>query len=644
MVEEKNVFLLEILFEEMPLRFIKVLRSFDWFGWLDELGVEAEDKKLEISLRRFWLSWRSQRLTPRRKEIVSGPPKNVALKDGVWQKAAEKFAEKVGRDLESAIWIEKNGREYLAFEIETGGEDVADLVGNKVFEVLKKLEFPKGMRWTADFSFPRPVRAVNVWSDDGVKFYLYDLREYPVTWFDFVELPKNLEELKERFGDRVDVKKRAEALTEFSSEEHFEEVLYSVEDPVIVKGNIASKFEVLPDEVKKVVLKDTQKFFYCGGGEFAGVAEAPIDSAIVRKGYEKVVEARLEDALFYYNWDKRYDIDYWQKKLDDRIFHKRVGSVSNLVTASLKMLELLAEYLDVEDWLYEGLKYSKFDLETRLVSEFPELENFVGYLYLKERGYDEKMARVVLYHDVPKTRADELPPMEYVPAAVAYKMTLIKIAAENDLLPKGGKDPFGFRRAALTLGILLGALNLPVAFLREQLGEKGFEFFKERLLGLFKEKFDTDIAMAVLESKYGYKFSIEFGELLQRARDEERIDKLVYPYKRIKRILDSKAASETVEKVKSGENLVELLSSYSYSELEGKMLKLIDSDFIRPDIFENSNLVLDRLERLGELVAQFFDKFMVLSQNEIERMARVDLLIKVKEFYEEFAAFYHIKE
>jgi glycyl-tRNA synthetase beta chain len=497
-------------------------------------------------------------------EEVTGPPETAAYKEGAPTKAAEAFAAKIGVPLSELRVVEKPaaGRQkagkYVVGRRVEPGKDARELLGKVLAEVAGAIPFRKSMRWgDGDATFGRPVQwLVALYGGDVVDLSFAGLRSGRTTrghrflapdTFDLARAESYLEALRKKhvWADRAE---RARVMMErvadaaraaggtFDPEPWLvDENASLVEEPHVVTGAFDAAYLELPAAVIRAVARGHQKYFSVAKPDgalvpaYIAVVNTANDPARVAKGNDRVMRARLSDARFFFEEDKKGKVEDRVDKLQGIVFHNKLGTVREKVTRIEKLAGAIASSLgldaDAQKHAGRAAHLCKFDLVTLMVGEFPELQGLMGSVYAKEAGEPEAVAQAIVDHYKPVGASDSVA-ADDVSAVVALADRLDTLAGcfAVGLEPTGAADPYALRRACiavlrtlldkgandaryakLDLFKLLGAAysqlegRLPQGALsRPQVEEKVIDFAQERLRGLVASATSGAVADAVL--------------------------------------------------------------------------------------------------------------------------------------------------
>lgn len=450
-----------------------------------------------------------------------------------------------------------------------------------------------------------------------------------------------------------------------------EEVTGLVEYPVVLAGKIPQKFLRLPSEVLITSMRMHQKYFslFDQKGNFAPyflfVGNTPIKNPDnIIKGNEKVLNARLSDALYFYGRDCTHKLEDSLPKLENIVFHAKLGSIAQKIVR----LGKICEYLQPENYkLQKASQVCKSDLVSEMVGEFPELQGIIGYYYARHEGLEEEVAKAIKDHYKPLGPADNTPIGNAAVLALADKLdSLVGLMTAGEQ-PSGSKDPYALRR--LSLGIIRIILDNKLEInLKDQVsfaaGLYGcresditpiIKFFEERAKYFFKNDFDISLVNSVVDLNYDSNlvFIAIKLKVLQNFLATDKGRDLLAVYKRISNILSTtrhaefiSASSETLNSFQ-GDGLLsyELLKQAQHDRLLQHEKSLYDCLLdISGKMYANSNKEaletnLNLLSGLLIPVNNFFDNVMVNDPDPKIAYNRILLLQKIKQSFLSIAKF-----
>jgi len=399
------------------------------------------------------------------------------------QPAIDGFLKSTGLSLDQLkIQDDKKGRFYLAV-IRKAGRDATDIIAEIVPDVIRRFPWPKSMRWgSGTMRWVRPLHSI-VCTFDGevVPFEIEGIRSGNVTrGHRFMGeqhiTVRRFEDYAEKLNRNfviVDAHARAETIRTEARNLAFAQGLELIEDegllketaglvewPVVLMGSFDESFLSVPPEVIATSIKNHQKCFALRDAKTGKLANkylmvanlvAKDGGKIIVAGNNKVIAARLSDAKFFWDQDRKVSLEKWSEKLDSITFHAKLGSQGERV----KRIEALAGEIaktigaDVEKAKLAA-RLCKADLVTGMVGEFPELQGLMGRYYALDQGIDPEVADAIRDHYKPVGPSDTIPVSKIGQAvALADKLDTLVGFWAIDEKPTGSKDPFALRRAAL---------------------------------------------------------------------------------------------------------------------------------------------------------------------------------------------------
>ena len=436
--------------------------------------------------------------TADRLERVFGPPARVAMENAdTLSPKGVAFVESQGPDV-IRWFVEPTKRgETLCVERRIPGTPLCDLAPKIFLEALDRLSFPKVMRWGCSReTFVRPVRWILALLNEKIlPIERYGLKSggvsYPHRHKGFAPVriphPQDYVSLMEEGFVSVFPEDRKTRLLKQTREllldsEHLgelkqqaiEEVVHLTEWPRALIGRFDERFMALPGFAIEHVIFRHQKCLavYQKNSKnilpkFVAVANLPEDDlCLVRQGFERVVRARLEDALFYFNQDLKRPLLERFEELGGILEHEKLGTLADKAerleticsSLSLPSLEGVAR-----EKLSLAIKLMKCDLATQMVGEFPELQGRMGEEYARRFGYGEEVARVIHESTLPLPNRAELPESPIgISLSILEKLDTLTGFALIGLLPTAAQDPYALRRKALALVRIILGRNLPL--------------------------------------------------------------------------------------------------------------------------------------------------------------------------------------
>ncbi len=689
---KKNNLLLEIGTEELPARFIfPALKSLkeETERLLKTLGLSYEEVLTGGTFRRLSLFVKNLDAKQEdREEEILGPSLRAGLDEkGNFTKAALGFARKHGvAPQELKIKETKKGK-YFCVVKKIKGEETESLLEKHLPELIRRIYFPKRMRWgNYDFTFGRPIRwIVCLFGKKIIPFEIAGVKSGNFSYgHRFLSKEKILIEdadwesyenkLRDEFvillpEERIDYTRKTiqEVVSPFGEVDLDEELLIEnanlVEFPFPVVGTFPEKFLELPSSLIKTVLKEHQRYFcVLRNGELVNHFVAVNNNRaknmkIITKGHEKVTKARLEDAKFYYERDLKRELEEFLEELKSMVYHIKIGTLWDKTERLIKLGEFLNEKLELcpeREVLKEALRFAKVDLPSELVGEFPSLQGEMARIYLLKKGKKE-IAEAVYEQYLPLPDKEERLPQtpEGIILALSDRIDHLASLFGAGEKPSGERDPYGLRRAAFgIIKILINKrlfLNLKEVFLKalSLLRDQGFisdlevlsdlfQFFGKRLEGEFLSLgFSKEMIRCVMAAEnldpYDVFLKLKSLQSFQKAQDFEEF---FTGFKRAVQILKNQKLPEKEVNPSLFEKEEETKLFKKVLELEGKINKYLQE--------KDYSKFLETLSEIKPFVDDFFDKVFVMVEDEDLRNNRLLLLKKVVSLFEKFGDLTHL--
>ena len=673
-MEQKLLF--EIGTEEIPAKFMP--------GILEQLKSLAEKKLQELRVPFASVTVFG---TPRRMTFIAdgveetqastvveskGPSVKIAFgPDGAASKAAQGFARGQGIAVEDLIVRD----EYVYAVKQLTGQAVIDLLPAFLVDIVESLSFPKNMRWADhDFRFVRPIRWLVALLDNkiipieitGVKSgrntighrFLSKGEVEIASAGDYEKVLREHFVLVDQDERRKMIRQQVEELAQKEGgiaeidEDLLEEVVYLVEYPTALCGHFDDKFLTLPKETVITPMREHQRYFpvLTADGKllakFITVRNGNSEGLdIVAHGNERVLRARLSDAEFFFNEDRKIKLEERLEKLKTVVFQEGLGNIYDKSVRLADIAMTLKKSLNVkvdEDILQRTALLSKTDLVTGMVCEFTELQGVMGREYALLDGEEPEVAQGIFEHYLPRFAGDELPTTDIGRlVGIADKLDNIAATFSRGLIPTGSQDPYALRRQAIgiinilvdgnyhlpllkTISAVLGLLNVPSAKNGELLAQLQ-EFFVQRVKNMMGDQ--------------GIRYDVIDAILNEKANDD-----IVDLFVRSKALAEYVETSEAAESIQAFTRVVNLCK-----KAEGETI-IKESLFVEPaekELYEvvcrlqketipalvayNYADVLKLINEVSAPVNKFFDTVMVMDKDENVKNNRLALLVQVKE-------------
>ncbi|MCZ0716916.1 glycine--tRNA ligase subunit beta [Aerococcus kribbianus] len=679
----ENTYLFEIGLEEVPAQYVRpasqqlknLVANFlaDKRLDYDTITTYATPRRLAVKVN--GLAGKQSDLS----QIAKGPAQRIAQDDqGNWTKAAQGFARGQGASVDDIYFAEVKGEPYAHIKVHTPGQ-ASELVLGELYHVIEKMTFPVSMHWgDHHFKFIRPIHwFVSLFNDQVIPF-------------DFLSIPVGRESRGHRYlankavnlnhaNDYVSALEEAHVLVDQDQRKELiaqqikdlanqhdykidldadllEEVTQIVEYPTAFLGDFDPKYLELPDDVLITSMKNHQRYFYVSNQ--AGDLQAKFISVrngndkhldAVRLGNQKVLTARLEDAWFFVNEDKKLDIDDYAKKLEKVTFHSEIGSlaekmqrtgaIASYLYTQWQNTKIFSQLSQAQAKIKRTAEIYKFDLVTGIVDEFSELQGIMGEKYALAAGEDKEVAQAIREHYLPSGQASDLPESALgILFAVADKLDTVISFFNINRIPSGSNDPFALRRQMIGIVSILKAYQLPFdwetdlqAILakvyspladRDQLSNEILSFVNDRLKQVLQgDNIHYDIIDAVLASDakdINDKYAA--SQVLTKAAETADYRSIIEAWNRVLN-LRVKALELGLTDAKVDPDV---LSSDSEKNLYNAVNQLQEP--------VNAQENYDQLAELTSEIANFFDHNMVFTDDQAVRNNRLALLAQLAHF------------
>jgi len=684
MSNNKQPLLIEIGVEEIPAGIAPRMGHALKIGLsklLSGANIETTPLKSGITPRRLLIHLESCPVMQEdREQIIWGPPEQVALKDGLPTKAAEGFARKSGMDISAFEFTDKgDGKAKYMRAVQTvTGRKVAEIIAEAMPGLLRGLPSPKQMQWQDGAARPdgfiRPVRWIVARLGDEVLNFSFagiqagkasyahrmcaDARgeisvEDPFAWLNerMVIADRDLRKAAIADGLAKAAKDAGVALVE--DDELVEEVTDLTEWPHVITGHYLEDFLRLPIEVSRIELKHHQRCFstHDGNGKTCNVffAVANIksnDPAAVAHGNERVVNARLADAAFFYDRDPKETLESRVEKLSEIVFQDGLGMVGDQVRRLRGFVLDNANRLGVDANEAQRAAYlCKSDLTTGLVGEFPELQGYMGGIYAEMDGESMAVSQAISQHYAPSGADDELPDSA-IACAIAVVERADKLLGYFHLgkIPTASADPFALRRAAIGLVRLLANQEHPLNMtLGEVLQEASKQWNQQRVTIAISDETQMAVRNFIHERLLGLADSFKVSRAASDAALGANIELPMFQHLAVAQLLTGFADSEAGQAVAAANKRIANILKKAGAPSSDVQEKLLVEDaektlFVALKAAESSfpeepSGQLDALATLREPIDTFFDGVMVMAEDETIRANRLALLSRLRALF-----------
>jgi len=681
-----NELLFEIGTEEIPAGFLsKAVVDMEEMirKALSEKRIAFEGIRCLATPRRLVLHIAD--LAPKQDDQVvekMGPAKKAAFdENGQPTKAALGFARGQGLEVSQLETVTTDKGEYLCARKTIAGQPTADLLPDLLKSFLLAIPFRKSMRWAAyDLRFARPIHwLLALYGGKVVPLKVEDIesgntsrghRFMSPEAFAVEGYEDYLAKAQERFVIADPAQRKKLILEEaqksaadvggklFYTEDLLETITFIVEYPVIVRGGFDPHYLQIPKDVLTTTMISHQKYFPIvdDAGKllpyFVAVSNTRArDLEVVARGNERVLQARLADASFFFEEDKKVPLEDRVESLKKVVFHTLLGTSHKKVMRFRKLAVKIAAKVKpaVKKNVDRAALLAKADLESLMVGEFSELQGIMGREYALLAGEKQEIADAIYEHYLPIVAGGDLPGTdEGAIVGIADKMDTIVGFFAVGMPPSGTADPYALRRQALgVINIILSRrYDLSLNFLideclaslkdvlrkpAEDVKKDVLEFFRGRLQNqLISQGYAYDTVDAVLAADIDrLVLVIEKIQALQAFRANPEFEPLSIAFKRIDNILKDFHGGSVDVNLLSQEAEIKLFANFE--NIGTRVEKgIAEKDF---------TAALNKLAALRSPVDAFFDSVMVMDKDEKIRFNRLSLLADISALFHQIADF-----
>ncbi|MBA2935854.1 glycine--tRNA ligase subunit beta [Sphingomonas sp. CGMCC 1.13654] len=705
-------FLLELLSEEIPARMQEkasadLARLFE--AELAKSGLKADAIESFVTPRRLALIARGlPAATEAVSEELKGPRADAP------EQALAGFLGKTGLTRDQLVEREDaKGNKVLFAVIEKPGRPTAEVLAEAIPAIVRAFPWPKSMRWgeaslsTESLRWVRPLQGiVALFGEDVVPFAIAGVASGATTVGHRFHHPDvvtigsaadyacklrachvivDSEERRRIVREGAEAAAAAEGLALVPDEGLVAENAGLTEWPVPLLGHFDPAFLEVPREVIQLTMRTNQKYFACtdGAGALApafvctGNIVATDGGVKIVEGNAKVLAARLSDARFFWEQDLKVPLESQAKKLDQIVFHEKLGTVADKVERVAKLARWLVEEGIVKgastDEAEQAARLAKADLVTGMVGEFPELQGVMGGYYARAEGLRDAVADAIRDHYKPVGQGDDVPTAPVtVAVSLADKLDTLIAFFYADMPPTGSKDPFALRRAALGVLELVtrndlrldlsewisrGLRGLTDLRCSPEMPDDQFDahnkamkatfaslpaFFADRLKVQQRE---AGVRHDLIDAVFALGGEDDLVRLLARVKalqafvETEEGANLLAGYRRAANILRAEAKKGTEAQPFAG-------FAYTPDAAEAKLAEVLDAQLpIAEAAIETEDFAgaMTALSVIRPAIDRFFDDVIVNSEEQAKRTTRLALLEKLRAAMHKIADFSKIE-
>tara|TARA_Y100001936_G_scaffold101731_1_gene100092 strand:+ start:993 stop:3062 length:2070 start_codon:yes stop_codon:yes gene_type:complete len=567
-----------------------------------------------------------------------------------------------------------------------------DILRINIPKILENLPWKKSMKWGAyDLYWGRPLKSIlAIFDNKPLKFEFHHLLSSNLTYIDkdfekktkifknirsYLNYFKKLNVIIENDLRKKYIKKKLIVLANKKNlkinidEKLLNEVTDIVEKPKVILCTFNKKYLNIPKEIITITMQHHQKYFPTFDKEekltnnFFIIADSLDPKGFVKIGNERVIDARLSDAEFFWKKNKSQNLVKQISKLKNINYFKGLGSYYDKVQRIRKLSSLISDELLISKEKIEiASSICKVDLLSDLVGEFPELQGILGGYFAKEQGFEKEVCTAVSEHYLPTGLESRIPKKSYsIALSLSDKLDSLVGFFGLGLKPTSSKDPYALRRSAIgLLKMILESkkeiklkelINYSCQLYSEQninFNSKNIlkdlsDFFHDRFKNFMKEK---NIRSDIIESvtlNYNidnilkvYQKTLTLNKLISREIGKD----LMFSYKRASNIISNELGSEKLELIGSADPG---LFKNEYEKMLYKKIHEIRKDFTNIDRETDYEDILKTLSLAKKEVNDFFDKVVVNDQDELIKKNRLELLQMLCKTFDNYLNFSKIE-
>jgi glycyl-tRNA synthetase beta chain len=615
-------------------------------------------------------------------EITATGPSIKAAYDaeGKPTKAAEGFARGQGVDVSAIQIVTTDKGEYISITRTETGRPTHELLSEILPKLINEIPFKKSMRWgELDVRFARPIHwIVALFDGIVVPFEFGNITSGAVsrghrfmanTTFPVRDYAHYLEECERHFvipdqERRKDIIRRETHRVAIAAgghllpdEELLEQVSFLVEYPSAVHGTFSEEFLVVPKEVLITSMRSHQRYFSivdASGKLLPGFITInntlTDDPSVVIKGNQRVLRARLSDARFFFEEDKKVKLDERVEALKKVVYQQKLGTSFEKMERFKALSEGLAAKLNPAVTAQTGRTawLCKADLISAMVGEFPEVQGIMGREYALLEGEEAAVANAIAEHYLPTQAGGELPASDIGAfVSIADKLDTICGCFGVGLIPTGAADPYALRRA--TIGIIsiildrgyqlslsdlinqsLELLSAKLTRPKEQVANDVLEYFRARFINLLGNDFPNDAVDAAVSADFDELVDVKARiAALTEFETHSDFEPLAVAFKRVGNII--KAGTDAPVDPALFEDSAEVALYEAFSSVKASV-----------EIRVAAGSWLDALTEIATLrgpVDAFFDRVMVMAEDQRVRTNRLALLTAIARMFGRIADF-----
>ena len=682
---------IELFSEEIPSNLQKnarnnLLQNFKDFFEREKIIHKSEGKVFSTPNRLIILFDRIDTEIHRKSEYIRGPNINAP------EKALDGFVKSNKIEKKNIFEKQTEKGKFYFFKKPAKKIQTIDLLNKNIPDLLRKIYWKKSMKWgDFDLYWGRPLKSIlAIFGNIKLNFKFHHLHSSNSTFLDkeFEEKTKVFSSYKlyesyfKKSGIIIDHNKRKKfiekKLSKISKNKNLEikindklldEVTNIVESPKILNCKFDQKFLKIPKEILIITMQHHQKYFPTFDkknnltNNFLVVANTKDLKGFIKLGNERVVEARLNDAQFFWQKNKSKSLVKQVSKLKKINYFKGLGTYFDKIQRMRKLSSLISDELLISKEKIEiASSICKVDLLSDLVGEFPELQGVMGGYFATAQGFDKDICLAISEHYLPTSLENRIPKKSYsIALSLTDKLDTLVGFFGIELKPSSSKDPYALRRSAIGLIRLLlengkefkirDLINYSILLYHEQKFEFDtkaiqkdlIEFLNDRLKNYMKEKgIKQDIIEAAISS-YNIDQILKIynkAVVLNKFISKEIGKDIISSYKRASNILSNELKDKSIELNDSTEP--DLFKNKYEKNLYTKIneIRKYFTNVNKDENYENSLKILASTKKE---IFEFFDNVIVNDENEFIKKNRLELLQMLCKAFDNYIDFSSIR-
>ena len=667
-------FLLELFSEEIPAKLqsdarVNLLTSFKNFFEKENINYKEDPKVFSTPNRLILFFKKIEKEIHRKSEEIRGP--NTKAPD----KAIEGFLKSNSIKKQDIYKKNSDKGEFFFYKKPSRKIKLEDILRTNIPKILENLSWKKSMKWGEhDLYWGRPLKSIlAIFDNRPLKFDFHHLSSSNLTYIDkdFEEKTKIFKNINSYFSyfkklniiienglRKKYIKKKLIDLSNKKnlqiniSENLLNEVTDIVEKPKVILCTFDKKYLSIPKEIITITMQHHQKYFPTFDkkekltNNFFIVADSFDPKGFVKIGNERVIDARLSDAEFFWNKNKSQNLVKQISKLKNINYFKGLGNYSDKVQRIRKLSSLISDELLISKEKIEiASSICKVDLLSDLVGEFPELQGILGGYFAEAQGFEKEVCTAISEHYLPTGLESTIPKKPYsIALSLSDKLDSLVGFFGLGLKPTSSKDPYALRRSAIGLlkMILENKKELKlrdlinyscqlyteqnVIFNSKNVQKDLSEFFYDRFRNFMKEKGIRNDIIESVTSNYNidnmlkvYKKTLTLNKLISKEIGKD----LIFSYKRASNIISNELKNDKIELTGSADPG---LFKNEFEKILYKKIHEIRKDFTNIGREEDYEGILKILSLAKKELNDFFENVIVNDQDELIKKNRLELL------------------